>query len=169
MFANSRQMVAHPTSTSTYWTRWSLPPLRFIAFIAAFKIAGHRGLVQPEAPQEHKVQELHLVNFAEVHFLRVVLNEIQDVFFAEAVSLVAIPIMPFGSRVVAEQAVGNPFLNFVMVFAQTFLKVAHRVPFGDSARVTKGFNLHHDSGLRAFQALGDGGRRNFSGQLIECV
>jgi len=62
-----------------------------------------------------------MVNLAKIDLLWVLLDEGEDILLAEAMNVVAVAIVPLVSlSSVPEPAVGNPFLNLVLVLAQAF-------------------------------------------------
>src|SRR6266446_3595575 len=66
--------------------------------------------------QQHKIQEPRLVHFAEVDFLRMVPDEVEDVLFTDAMDIVAIPIVPVCAlQAILQPAVRDPPANLVVV------------------------------------------------------
>src|SRR6266700_114016 len=80
------------------------------------------------ASQQYQIQEPRLVHFAEIDFLRMASNEGEDIFFADAMDVVAIPIMsPSTLQTVVQPAVLDPLANLVVILPETQFKIAHRI------------------------------------------
>src|ERR1700674_4472852 len=72
------------------------------------------------ASQQHQIQEPRLVYFAEIDFLRMVSKEREDIFFADTMDVVAVPIMaPCALQTVLQPAVLDPLCNLVVILPET--------------------------------------------------
>ena len=83
--------------------------------------------------QQHKVQEPGLVNFAEIDFLRMVSDEVENILLADAVDVVPVPIMPTRAlEVILKPAVLYLADDLVVILAQAHLQVPHGVAVSHS-------------------------------------
>ena len=72
-------------------------------------------------------------------------NEVEDVFFADAMDVASIPVVPTSTlKAFLEPAVLDPTGNLVMVFPKAQLKVSHSVTIANAARGAQTLELIND-------------------------
>ncbi len=85
-------------------------------------------------------------------------------------NIVPVSVVALGAlAAVAEPALGNPLLNFVVVLTKTIFQVTHGVAFSYPARMSKRLDFHDHGCLCPPQALGDGASRNLAKKPVQGV
>lgn len=106
--------------------------------------------------QEHKIQEPRLVHFAEVDFLRMVADEVEDVLFTDETDIVAIPLVPAcAPQAILQPAVLDPPGNLVVVLPEAQFKLPHRVAVSNASGGAESLQLVDDGAFRTAQPVRD--------------
>ncbi len=104
--------------------------------------------------QQDQIQKPGLIDFTEIDFPGVVSEEVENVLLADAVDVLAIPVMPACAlKAVLLPAVLDPPSNLVVIFTQAQLQIPHRVAVSDSPRGPHVLALVDHRADRAVQSL----------------